>query len=283
MNVKQIKQRALLMSRQHYKSLLPSFYLINCGWMVIQYLSSGLLVLISELVLVTIVHGFIYMALLLVNQQQSEFKMKEIFIGITQFPKYFPSYIVRKVAILVPSLIFFLPALSMLTQVHHIAFYDLLDQFVYLFFSRLITYDLESIILISKMSLPIIILLIFGIIIASYISILLVLVPCIVEDYDYAWNEALVKSVRMMNNHVGDFIRLIISLSPRYIMHVISSFVLVILCSKINEIGMSLYLLLSMLSLIFFWQIPYYISVAIFYLEIRNEEITRYPHELFKI
>ena len=283
MNVNSIRRRAIELSRHNFRLLVPSFYLINCVTLIAQYSSSGLIMIAIELLLVTLVHGFIYMSLILIHEKRNDFSINEIFIGIFHFAKYFPSYIVRKLLILIPTFVLLVPMFLEVTRLNNIPLYTVIDQFVYLFLSKTVRYDFFAIIGIQNISFVMVTFLVLALIVGVYLSGLFLLVPYIVEDYDYAWNEALIKSTRMMKGHVKDFIKLLVLLIPYYLIHLVVTFILSQFCFVIPYIGLSLYLILSMLSIIIFWQIPFYQSIAIFYLEVRNEEIIKHPHELFKI
>lgn len=283
MDVKKIKQQALEISKKNYRILIPSFYLINCVSLIVQSSSSGVITLAAELLLVTLAHGFIYMSLILVHEQRKDFSFKEIFIGLFQFAKYFPSYITRKVIILIPTLIMFVPSLLKVSELNNISFYTVADQFIYLLLSKTLRFDFFEYIKNINISFTMVLFIVLGIFVGLYLSIMFVLVPCIVEDYDYAWNEALIKSARMMHGHIYDFTKLMILLLPQYFYYMLSSVFLINICMIIPYIGLALYLVLSLLSIIVFWQIPFYQAIAFFYLNIRSEEMSRHPLELFKI
>lgn len=281
MEIRNIKNKANQIFTRNYRLLIPAFYLINCTNLIVQISSSGAVAFISEILLVTLSHGFIHMSLSLVHEDVKEFSLKDIFIGIVHFPRYFPSYIVRKVIILSAMLLCMFPAFGMIYNLAGADFYNVMDDFIYILFSNALRMDLILAFLENYFTLGIAFFVLLGLVVYLYLTVLFILVPCIVEDYDYAWNEALIKSVKMMRGHIADFIHLWIQYIPNYIVYLFGSLLALSLCSFLPFSGYSIYLVISMLILISSYQIRFYQAIALFYIEIRDE--TKNPHELFRI
>ena len=92
-----------------------------------------------ELLLVTLVHGFIYMSLILIHEKRKDFSINEIFIGIFHFAKYFPSYIVRKLLILIPTFVLLVPMFLEVTRLNKFLYILLLiNLFIYFYLKQFV-------------------------------------------------------------------------------------------------------------------------------------------------
>ena len=283
MDVLAIRKKANDMFYGYYRLLVPAFYMINCVTLLAQLSSSGFLSLTIEFLLVTLSHGFIHMALMLDHGEVKEFSFGDIFIGIKQFAKYFPSYIVRKVILVGAMLLIMVPAFSILYHMAGEQFYRVFDHLIYLLFSNSFRIDMISFFLTDYFSWWVLLFIGLGVIVYFYLSAVFILVPCIVEDYDYAWNEALIKSAKMMSGHIKDFIRLVLSFTPNYLAYFASSLLVMSVCGFLPIAGTSTYLVISMLLMITSYQIRFYQAISIFYLELRDQTREPNSHELFKI
>lgn len=283
MDVLAIKKKANEMFYGYYRLLVPAFYMINCVTLIVQLSSSGFLALTIEFLLVTLAHGFIHMALMLDHGEVEEFSFGDIFIGIKQFAKYFPSYMVRKVILVLAMLLVMTPAFGIIYHMSGSEFYNVFDNLIYLLFSNSFRLDIISVFLTDYFSWMAILFVVLGILVYLYLSAIFILVPCIVEDYDYAWNEALVKSAKMMSGHIKDFFRLVLSFTPNYVAYLASSLVVMSVCGLLPIAGTSTYLVISMLLMITSYQIRFYQAISIFYLELRDQTREPNSHELFKI
>lgn len=283
MNVLGIRKKANDTFFKYYRLLVPAFYLVNCVNLIAQISSSGIVTFVFEILLVTLAHGYIHMSLMICHEDVKEFKLSDMFIGVKYFGRYFPAYIVRKVIVVLAMLICMIPAFGILRHLAGSDFYKVMDQFIYLLFSNTLRMDFIQYFLTQYFSWGIIFFVVLGIVVYLYLSALFIFVPCIVEDYDYAWNEALVKSIQMMHGHVLDYIRLLCTFIPNYISYVLISTLVMAVCAFLPFMGTSVYLVLSMFLMITSFQVRFYQVVALFYLEVRELQRVNNPHELFKI
>ena len=283
MNVSAIRKKANDMFYKYYRILVPSFYMINCVTLFAQLTSSGVFSLSIHFLLVTLTHGFVHMALMLNHDDVKEFKLNDIFIGLRHFNKYFPSYMVRKIILVGALLLVMTPAFSELYHMAGDEFYKAVDYLMYLLFSNSFRIDIIITFFKDYFSWSVILFIVLGLLVYFYLSIIFILVPYIVEDYDYAWNEALMKSAKMMSGHINDFIHLFLSFTPNYLAYFAISTLVMLLCGFLPIVGLSTYLVISMFLRITSYQIRFYQAVSIFYLELRNQTRESNSYELFKI
>ena len=281
MHIGNIRKRVNQIFSDHYRLLLPAFYLINCVTLLAQLSSSGAIAFIIEMALVTLSHGFIHISLMMVHEDVDHLRLKDIFIGVFQFPKYFPAYIIRKVILVGTLMLCMVPVIYSIYHMAGSQFYEVLDALIYLLFSNALRIDAILDFIQHYTNITTIIFLVIGVLVNLYLSVLFILVPCIVEDYDYAWNEALSKSVRMMNGHIKEFIQLWVTFIPSYFVYLWISVFMLSFCQFIPVIGYSLYLVASMLAKIGCYQVRFYQAVALFYVELRDQ--TQDSRELFRI
>lgn len=281
MDLEVIRKKTEQLYQKNYQLLIPSFYLINCVNLLVQILSSGTVAMIVGLLTAPLVQGFIHMSLMLIHQEVDDFGLKDIFIGIFQFAKYFPSYVVRNIIIVLTSLFSTLPAFVLIYMQNTDQMYHTFDSFLYLIFTSGLNFERINDVLQACNSPLTFIFFLVGLFVYAHLTIIFIFVPCIVEDYDYAWNEALVQSVKMMKGHVKEFIYFWISLLPNYLVYLLFSLLAMLVCQWIPVFGSSIYLVISLLGLISIYQIRFYQGVALFYIEVRDE--IKNPHELFRI
>lgn len=281
MDIKKTRKQAHEMFTQHWRQLIPAFYIIYCAQTIIQLLSSGTLSLIFEFLLVTISHGFIYVVLKLIHQGDLQnLTLKDIFIGLFKFFDYFPSYFTRTLFVIVPTFLCFLPAFLISLPVGTNKFFEVVDQFIYLVLSNGVKID-YVLNVIQSLDVSTLIFIVLGIIVAIYLNLLFVFVPCIVEDRDYAWNEALKMSAMMMKGNMKELMRLYITFIPNIFLTVMISILFAYTVVWIPLINYSMYLIFNILATIVLYQIEFNISIALFYKEIRDEIDN--PYEIFKI
>lgn len=264
---------------EKHKILIPAFYIINCVTLLTQISSSGIVAIAIQLMLVTLPHGFIHMILMLIHEDVDTFDLKDNFIGISKFSQFFPAYFVREVIIVCSCGLFLIPIIWIVYNNSSQNLYAIVDVAIYIIFSNALRLDFISYFT-NFFNIGTVFFLSLAILVYVFLSLKFLLVPCIVEDYDYAWNEALVKSVQMMKGRSIEFIKIWISLLPSYLMYLLLSLFALSICNIVPVVGFSLYLIISMLIYISTYQVKFYTAIALFYIELRNENN---PHELFRI
>ena len=281
MDIRQIRIDARTLYRKNRKIMIYSFYILGILTMCFQILNSGWLILLTQILLVTLPHGYVYISLRVIQDQKiTSLRIRDILIGIYDIFKYLPSYLTRMLAIYLSSFACLLPALLISTPGSKITTYDLMSQVVQYIVQRGVTFNfVVSQLFILK---PISFIFLFGsIVLYILLNILFIFVPYIVEDYDYSWLEALVKSIELIKGHQSELVHLILSFVPNFVYYYLLLLLMQIPMYYLGTVGYIIYLIISIIIQIRLFLAEYHLSIASFYLKIRDEK--KEENELFKI
>ena len=96
--------------------IIPEFFFIGYMSLLAQYLHSGLFSFFVSLFLCPIAHGYVYCSMKLVDNENASIDYHDSMIGIIDFTRVAPTYLIRKGMILLITLICALPSLYSLLQ-----------------------------------------------------------------------------------------------------------------------------------------------------------------------
>lgn len=111
--IKIIKETESLF-RQHFHKLLPIYLAIEILMLAVNLISNQIVAIFGGIVFVTLSHAYVITSLKCVENRTAEIQFKDCFVGMTNFVKLFPAYIMRKLILNVISLCILSPGLLLI-------------------------------------------------------------------------------------------------------------------------------------------------------------------------
>ena len=111
MSIRGIKNKADGIYMKYRKQIIPEFFYVGYVGLLAQYLRSGLFSFFVSLFLCPIAHGYVKCAMKLVDDEHPLIDYHQSMIGIIEFPRVAPAYLMRKAIILFITLLCALPIL----------------------------------------------------------------------------------------------------------------------------------------------------------------------------
>lgn len=218
MNVRNIKKVADQYARQYFPKIMYIVLFVEIVLLSIQMISNQVVAILLGIASVTITHAYTVFSLKIVKQESEKISFKDSVVGITDFARLFPTYIMRKVSLNVLSIAILLPAIVFIRFKTGFALGEFLDWMRMIVVSGVddlsgiqgITQYLSNEMMVFS--------LMISMVLTSIVSYGFALVPYLVEEYDISWYEAMMKSWVMMNGHKKDLFFLELLYVPRIIL-----------------------------------------------------------------
>lgn len=271
LNIFQISKKANQIVRHHFSRIFNIYLIIEIILLFIRSLPNGVLVLLLGVVSVTLTHAYIVTSLKLIDHQEKEIHLKDAFVGIRSFARLFPAYIMRKVSLNVISFLLVVPTILFLASQSGISVGDFLS------WVRLIVVDgLENLTYMLNNSLltdswQTMISMMVSSIISAIFSYGLAMIPYLIERYDVSWNEAMMKSWKMMKGHKRDLLFMQLIYIPRYLVYLFIINLVSILIPLSSIFGLALQLVLAIYLPITLWVPHLQVATALFYDELIHQ------------
>lgn len=267
-----IVHQANQLLKKHYMKILPIYLVIELLMLAVNLIPNQIISIFLGIGLATITHAYAITSLKLTEDKADEITFADCFIGIKSFARLFPSYMMRKVCLNLTSLILLAPALLLVRFRTGFALGEFLDWIRVIVVSGI--NELGSISLVSDYltSSALVVNFALSSIITTILSFGLAMIPYLVEKYDIAWNEAILKSWSMMKGQKRNLFILQLYYLPR----IMISYALVDLVSAILAFAPLLSILVSILLAIYLpllFYLPHIeIATALFYQKLISQE-----------
>ena len=268
MDIKSVKKQADCLYMKYRKQMIPEFFFIGYASLLAQYLQSGLFSFFVSLFLCPIAHGYVKCSMKIVDEEKPVIDCDESMVGIIDFVRVSPVYLVRKICIL------FIPFLCGLPSL----FYSI-DQFSFEWVSYLGNAILQTELFIPYFELIslvfhnsyVFINIFICIIIYLCLSVLLTPVPYIMEQNDFSWSESLIVAVKLMKKQFIVFIQLYLLYFFRHMIYFMIAGMIVFLIGKLNEILMLFCMVASLILYIDLFKGRFEIAKYLFYKELKGD------------
>ena len=210
MDIKKIKKESNQIYLKYRKKIIPEFFFVGYVSLLAQYLQSGLFSFFVSLFLCTVGHGYVKCAMKLVDEDNILLNYHDSMIGIMEFARVAPAYLMRKAVILFLTIICGIPMTFYFKNNLTFLSLDWISSLGNAFIqTELLIPDFEIILMVIT-HVPILINLFFCIMIYMLLTALLTPVPYIMEQEEFSWNESLLCSIRLMKGKVLQFVHLYI-------------------------------------------------------------------------
>lgn len=275
MDIKKIKKESNQIYLKYRKQIIPEFFFVGYVSLLAQYLQSGLFSFFVSLFLCTVGHGYVKCAMKLVDEDNVLLNYHDSMIGIMEFPRVAPAYLMRKAVILFLTIICGIPMTFYFKNNLTFLSLDWISSLGNAFIqTELLIPDFEIILMVIT-HVPILINLFFCIMIYMLLTALLTPVPYIMEQEEFSWNESLLCSIRLMKGKVLQFVHLYIYYLIRHIFYFIVAGLIILFVGKINEILMLFCMIVSLILYIDVFKGRFELAKYLFYKEIRGDRSER--------
>lgn len=275
MDIKKIKKESNQIYLKYRKQIIPEFFFVGYVSLLAQYLQSGLFSFFVSLFLCTVGHGYVKCAMKLVDEDNVLLNYRDSMIGIMEFARVAPAYLMRKAVILFLTIICGIPMTFYFKNNLTFLSLDWISSLGNAFIqTELLIPDFEIILMVIT-HVPILINLFFCIMIYMLLTALLTPVPYIMEQEEFSWNESLLCSIRLMKGKVLQFVHLYIYYLIRHIFYFIVAGLIILFVGKINEILMLFCMIVSLILYIDVFKGRFELAKYLFYKEIRGDRSER--------
>lgn len=218
MNIRNIKKVADQYARQHFSKIMYIVLFVEIVLLSIQMVSNQIIAILLGIASVTITHAYTVFSLKIVKDESEKISFKDSVVGITDFARLFPTYIMRKVSLNILSIAILLPAIVFVRFKTGFALGEFLDWMRMIVVSGVD--DLSGIQGVTQyLSNEMMVLSLFvSMVITAMVSYGFAMVPYLVEEYDISWYEAMMKSWVMMRGHKKELFFLELLYVPRTIL-----------------------------------------------------------------
>jgi hypothetical protein len=275
MSIRGIKNKADGIYMKYRKQIIPEFFYVGYVGLLAQYLRSGLFSFFVSLFLCPIAHGYVKCAMKLVDDEHPLIDYHQSMIGIIEFPRVAPAYLMRKAIILFITL---LCALPILLSVH-----SLIPEFSLEWISSLgntliqtefFVPNFEEIHVLMSNSL-LILNIIVCIFVYLFLTALFTPVPYVMELEEFSWSECISYSIRLMRGHMIDFLMLYVSYFIRHVIYWMITGLCMLAIGSLNEILTLFCMVTSLFLYIEIFKGRFEIAKYLFYQEIRGDHDER--------
>lgn len=275
MDIKKIKKESNQIYLKYRKQIIPEFFFVGYVSLLAQYLQSGLFSFFVSLFLCTVGHGYVKCAMKLVDEDNVLLNYHDSMIGIMEFARVAPAYLMRKAVILFLTIICGIPMTFYIKNNLTFLSLDWISSLGNAFIqTELLIPDFEIILMVIT-HVPILINFFFCIMIYMLLTALLTPVPYIMEQEEFSWNESLLCSIRLMKGKVLQFVHLYIYYLIRHIFYFIVAGLIILFVGKINEILMLFCMIVSLILYIDVFKGRFELAKYLFYKEIRGDRSER--------
>lgn len=246
MNTFGIKKLADQLYRKNKDEMIPHFFFVGYISILAQYLQSGLFSFFVAIFLCSIAHGYVKCSMRVVNENKPDLIVDDSMVGILEFTRVFPVYFVRKVLIVLVIGLSILPTLLSFTYITPIFTLEWIAEAGNSLIQTELFIPNQEIILPLMQNLPLLVNLALSGILYLLLNSFLTFLPYLIEEEEYSWYEAIMKSYSMMKGRLLRVLFIYISYAPRYIFYWFFSGLIVTILGSINELLMLICLVISL-------------------------------------
>lgn len=276
MSIRGIKKQSNQIYLKYRKQIIPEFFYVGYVGLLAQYLQSGLFSFFVSLFLCPISHGYVRCVMKLVDQNDSHIDYHESMVGIMEFPRVAPAYLMRKAIILTITLLIALPMLF--------SFYEFIPEFSFEWFSSLGNafiqteffvpdfHELKP--LMGNTFVTINVLCCVGMYL--YLTGLFMPIPYVMELEEFSWSECIQYSCQLMKGKMMQFMKLYIVYILRHAIYWVLTGITLMLIGVFNEILMLFCMVTSLFLYIDVFKGRFEIAKYLFYKDIRGDNDERF-------
>lgn len=271
MDLLAIRHKANQLAIKHAVKIIPIYVFVELILLLVMMVSNEIVSILLSLFSVTITHAYVVLCLKAIDEE--DFNTKEVaLVGFKGYSRLFPSYFMRKLMINLVSILLVLPTILLIQAKTGFLLGDLMNWLQIIVVSGI--EDLSALpSMVEYLTSPLVFIsFIIASLVASIISYGLALIPYLVEKQDIAWNEAIMKSWKMMKGHKKELFTLRLSYFPQMLLIYIMISFLTGLLSFSLYISTFVGLVLSIYLPIIFYQPHLEMANALFYKELMNQE-----------
>lgn len=270
MTLREMKKKSNQVYKENREPILSEYFLVGYVSLLAQYLRDGFFSFFVSLFLSPLSHGYVKHSIRLIDEEKPVLSYKDSLIGIFDFPRVAPVYLVKKGFVTITMLICALPTLSIIRDKYSAVSWEL--------FGELGNMLLQSDFLVPQLAKVTVLLNNVGIFlnvglcafVYLTISAWLMGVPYIMELEDYSWSESFVLSIKMMKGHIFQYFGLCLSYGLRYITYWLITGFLLLTIGSWNEFCMLFCLVGSLFLYIEIFRSRFELSKYLFYKEIKE-------------
>ena len=270
MNIRGMKNQANHIYLKYRKQIIPEYFYVGYVSLLAQYLQSGLFSFFVSLFLCPISHGYVKCSMKLVDEEDTHIDYHESMIGMIEFARVAPIYLIRKAILLVAFLIISFPTLW--------NYYNLIPELSLEWISSLGNYiiqmelfvpDFRAMHLLWSHSLVCLNLLVY-IFCYFLISAILMPMPYVMELEEFSWNECIHYSLCLMKGNIIHYFKLCLIYFLRHFIYWIITGLILLVVGSLNDILMLFCFVSSLFIYIDVFKGRYEIAKYLFYKEIRG-------------
>ena len=274
MDVKDIKKEATQLYNQRKNTMIPEFFYIGYVSLLAQYLQSGLFSFFVSLFLCPIAHGYVVCAMKAVDLPNEDITYKDSLVGVLQFIRVAPSYLVRKFVILLSSLLVASPIVIFggidIPEFSLEWVASLGNAFIQ---TELFIPNYENLSIFNNHQITTLVFIILAVMMYLYLTSIYMFVPYVIEEDEYSFLEALQLSSMIMRGNLINYIKLYLCFFPYHFLYWIVTGLAVLFIGPISEITSLICFVASLFIYIELFKGKFEIAKYIFYKSIRQEHL----------
>lgn len=272
MNLKGIKNQSDEIYIKYKKQIIPEFFYVGYLGLLAQYIQKAFFSLFVSLFLCSISHGYVKSAMTLVDEENPKLTYKQSMVGILEFPRVAPIYIMKKVMTLLITFIVSIPMLNCIGKTLSLLSFDGLSslgnafiqtEFFIPYFNQYLKIFQDPLVFINCLVLFVVYL---------YLTALFLPVPYIMEQEEFSWLESFQYSFSLMKGHFLHFFKLYLFYFLRHVFYWGVTGVALMLLGDVNECLKLFCFVFSLFLYIDVFKGRFEIAKYLFYKEIRGDD-----------
>lgn len=270
MTLREIKRKSDQVYKDNREPILSEYFLVGYVSLLAQYLRDGFFSFFVSLFLSPLSHGYVKHSIRLIDEEKPVLTYKDSLIGIFDFPRVAPVYLVKKAFVIIAMIVCAMPTLNIIKDKFSTISWKLVGELGNMLLqSDFLVPQLAKVTIIFN-NVTILLNIAFCAIVYFIISALLMGVPYIMELEDYSWSESFVLSMKMMKSHMFRYFGLCLSYSFRYMTYWLITGILLVTIGSFNEFFMLFCMVGSLFLYIEIFRARFELSKYLFYKEIKE-------------
>lgn len=279
MDILGIKKESDRIYKQYHKQIVCEFFYVGYVGLLAQYLQSGLFSFFVSLFLCPISHGYVKCAMKLTDEENAQIDYHESMVGMTEFARVAPAYLMKKAMILSITFLVALPIVFsyayLIPELSLEWFSSLGNAFIQTEFFVPHFYHFH--ILLEN---PLIFInLVICLFVYLFLTTLLIPVPYVMELEDFSWSECISYSFHLMKGNIIWFIKLYVVFFVRHFLYWSLTGIVLMIVGTLGEILMLFCLVTSLFFYISIFKGRFEIAKYLFYKEIRGQNNEEYNED----
>lgn len=246
MDIIEIKKKADELYIKNKDQMIPHFFFVGYISLLAQYLQSGFFSFFVSLFLCSMSHGYVKCAMKIANQEETELTIDDSMVGILEFTRVFPVYFIRKLLIIVIIGLSILPTILSFTYISPLFTWDWISYAGNSLIQAELFIPNKDIILPLMQNIPLFTNLVLSSILYLLLNAFFSFMPYLMEEEEFSWNEALIKSFKMMKGRLWRMLHLYLIYAPRFIFYWFFVGMIALLLGNVNEVLLLICLVTSL-------------------------------------